>query len=129
MGRLTKIGLLIVTVTGMLGLSAQPRGGMGRGMGMPDSSFMCGKMMMNMFSPSFASTTQDGGLIVIMGNKISKYDKNLNLRREVEMKVDTAAFMNMMRRCPAMGQQRPPADGVGEDTASDTMGAPDSVIR
>lgn len=32
--------------------------------------------------------TSDGGVIVMMGNKLYKYDKDLNLKKEVEIKID-----------------------------------------
>ena len=36
--------------------------------------------------------TEDGGVIVMMGNKLCKYDKDLNMVKEVEMKVDMEAM-------------------------------------
>lgn len=42
--------------------------------------------------------TSDGGIIVLAGGKLYKYDKDLNLKKEVELKIDKA----MMEKCRAM---------------------------
>ena len=41
----------------------------------------------------------DGGVIVLVGNKLIKYDKDLNLTKEVEIEIDTEA---MMKKCMEM---------------------------
>ncbi|HEX2956285.1 MAG TPA: hypothetical protein VHO70_05620 [Chitinispirillaceae bacterium] len=71
--------------------------------GMMDSSAMCGMMMMHYMKPSAAFSTQDCGFVVIMGNKIMKFDKNADLKKEVEIKVDSTAMkkmMQQMQQCP-----------------------------
>jgi len=50
------------------------------------------KMRMMMQKSMVAST--DGGVIILAGNKLLKYDSKLNLVKEVEIKVE----------CPAMGK-------------------------
>jgi hypothetical protein len=99
-----------------------PNNGMGQdGMrhgGMMDSSAMCGMMMMHFMKPSVAFSTLDGGFVVIMGNKILKYDKNVDLKKEVEIKVDTTAMrqmMNQMQQCPMM-KSGTPGDTTGKGT-------------
>lgn len=90
-------------------------GGMGGGMGcgMMDSS-MCNTMMrMHMSTPKAAFATTDGGLIIIMGNKIMKYDKDLNLKKEANIKIDSSAMKNMMRQCPSMKSKQGSADSSG----------------
>jgi hypothetical protein len=80
-----------------------------------DSSANCGMMMMHFMKPGAAFPTQDGGFIIIMGNKIMKYDKDLNLKKETEMKMDTTAMrkaMQQMRQCPMMKGQ----PNMGNDT-------------
>lgn len=92
-------------------------GGMRQG-GMMDSSAMCGMMMMHFMKPSAAFGTQDGGFVVIMGNKIMKYDKNVDLKKEVEIKVDTTAMrkmMQQMKQCPMM-KPGTPGDTTGQGT-------------
>gem|GEM_PF-1857964 len=88
--------------------------GMHQGMG------MC--PMMKMMERSVVATS-DGGVIVLAGNKLVKYDKDLNVLKEVEIKVDMAAMqkdmMEMMKNCPMMkggmkeeeekGEMMPPA--------------------
>ncbi|MBF0330821.1 MAG: hypothetical protein HQL17_02710 [Candidatus Omnitrophica bacterium] len=48
----------------------------------------------------------DGGLFVVTGNKIVKYDKDLNVVKEVEvndgMDMDERAPMGMRKNCPMM---------------------------
>ncbi len=47
---------------------------------------MKGGMMHGMMSGQMVATN-DGGVIVMMGNKLYKYDKDLNLKKEVEIKM------------------------------------------
>jgi hypothetical protein len=48
--------------------------------------------------------TQDGGAILMMGNKLIKYDASMNLVKEVEIKMDMEAMKNAMeemkKNCP-----------------------------
>jgi hypothetical protein len=84
--------------------------------GMMDSTAMCGMMMMHFMKPSTAFGTQDGGFVVIMGNKIMKYDKNVELKKEVEMKVDTTAMRKMMQQMQQCPMKKPgtPGDTTGQ---------------
>lgn len=44
--------------------------------------------------------TEDGGVIVMVGNKLLKYDQDLNLKKEVEIKIDMKKMMKeMMKKC------------------------------
>lgn len=47
---------------------------------------------------------EDGGVIVMVGNKLLKYDKDLNLKKEVEIKMDIEGMQKMMKemmgKCP-----------------------------
>ncbi|HON12266.1 MAG TPA: hypothetical protein PLE24_15475 [Chitinispirillaceae bacterium] len=53
-----------------------------------------------------AMIAPDGSIIVISGMKMMKYDKDLNLKKEVTVKMDTTAVRQMMKHCPTMhGQQ------------------------
>ena len=63
--------------------------GMGQGMGCD-----CGKMCMMMQKQMVAAS--DGGVIVLAGNKLYKYDKNLNLVKEAEIKIDVEGMKKMM---------------------------------
>ncbi len=86
--------------------------GMGRGtMGGPmmsaDSGMMkpmmgCG-MMMGMATPQSVIPVEDG-IIVVVGNKLLKYDKNLNLKKEAQIEIDyeeiQARVQQMQQMCP-----------------------------
>ena len=52
--------------------------------------------MMSMMMPKQIVASNDGGVIVLAGNKLYKYDKNLALVKEVEVKVDAEAMDKMM---------------------------------
>lgn len=66
---------------------------------------MSGMMMKHMMDKSMIATT-DGGVIILIGKKLMKFDKDLNLIKEVEIKVDTKSMpmnmMEMMKDCPMM---------------------------
>jgi hypothetical protein len=73
--------------------------GMGRyGYGMHPIGGLCNASMI---------ATPEGGAIVMMGNKLMKYDKNLELVKEVEIKIDWENWRKMMmeHRKMMMGQQ------------------------
>ncbi|MDP2921010.1 MAG: hypothetical protein Q8O12_01390 [Candidatus Omnitrophota bacterium] len=61
---------------------------------------MCGKELL---------ATQDGGVVLMMGNKLIKYDAGMNLVKEVEIKMDMEAMKNMMeemkKNCPMRGKE------------------------
>lgn len=93
--------------------------GMKKGMMMDGKKMgMMGPMMMKMMDRSIVATT-DGGVVVLAGNKITKYDRDLNVVKEAEVKVDMDAMQKdmaaMMKMCPMM------KDGMRgrEDTAAE----------
>jgi hypothetical protein len=54
--------------------------------------------------------TSDGGIIVVSGNRLSKYDKDLNLKKETTVAMDSLSMRNMQRMkscCPMMRQGKP----------------------
>ena len=60
---------------------------------------MCGGLM------GKAMVASDGGVIVLMGDKLLKYDKNLKLVQEVTIQIDMKAMWNRMsEQCPMMQQ-------------------------
>ena len=99
---------------GMMGMMGD------KGMGMCP---MMGGMMSSMMGKSMVGTS-DGGVIVLAGNKLVKYDKDLNVVKEVEVKMDMEGMqknmMDMMKNCPMM-------KGVGgmnkSEKAQDTKAA------
>ena len=66
---------------------------------------MHGMMMKGMMEKSMIATS-DGGVIISVGNKLMKYDKSLNLVKEVEIKIDMEAMQKnmkeMMKNCSMM---------------------------
>jgi hypothetical protein len=67
--------------------------GSGKGVCMGSMGTMMG-MMNNLVA------TSDGGVVVMIGNKLYKYDKNLNLVKEAEIKVDFRGMQRMMEQFP-----------------------------
>jgi hypothetical protein len=105
MNRLLKAGAATLFSAMLISINAQQGGGMGMGqdgmgMGRMDSSSMHKMMMMHMMKPNYVLSTSDGGFVVFMDNKIMKYDKDLNLKKEVQMKVDTTGLGELMQQCP-----------------------------
>lgn len=62
---------------------------------------MHGMMMKKMMQKEMVAT-EDGGVIVLIGNKLMKYDKDLNLVKEVEIKWDMEAMKKRMKECMNM---------------------------
>lgn len=63
--------------------------------------------------------SSDGGVIILQGRKLSKYDKNLNLVKEVELKMDMAG-MHMKKGektcgCPHCQMMKQEAEKHGDD--------------
>jgi len=60
-------------------------------------------MMKQMMQKQIVAT-EDGGIIVLIGNKLLKYDKNLNLKKEAEIPMDMEGMhkrmTKMMKECP-----------------------------
>lgn len=95
---------------------------MGKGMmedGMMDGGMM--KMMHKMHGMMRSSTmvaSNDGGVIVLSGNKLYKYDKNLNLVKEAEIKMDMAGGMmggmGGKKMCPMCAKMKGKAAATDE---------------
>lgn len=62
-------------------------GAMGMGSRVPMMSSM---VMMQMLREKSITPTSDGGVLIIVGNQMIKYDKDLNVVKEAELKIDTA---------------------------------------
>lgn len=125
--------MLVVMVVGLLAVIgsyavfAQPRpsqpgqppmgGGMGRGMMMQGQAGqggmmcpMCAAMGGAMMQKSVVQT--DDGIIVLAGNKLIKYDNDLNKVKEATIDLDLSgmqqAMAQMMQNCPMHQQMRQP---------------------
>lgn len=86
--------LILMTYVYSQGPGAGPRPGMGPGMmdsarhaRMMDKPMMMGGMMGHNLV-----ATSDGGVVLMMGNRLYKYDKNLAAIKDVEVKIDTASL-------------------------------------
>ena len=90
------------------------KGMMGKGMMMP-------MMMEKMMGKSMVATS-DGGVVVLAGNKITKYDKDLNVVKEAEIKVDMDAMkkemIGMMKMCPMMKGDMKDMESSGTDAST-----------
>jgi hypothetical protein len=71
--------------------------GMSLGMPMPGMEKMCSKM-----GNAQMVATDEGGVIVLAGNKLLKYDADLNLVKEVEIKMPMPPMGG--KQCPMMGK-------------------------
>ena len=115
---------------------AQQAGGGAADQGMMGKGMMGKKMMMgsmhgmvmhDMMKKDVIATS-DGGVIIVTMNKISKYDKDLNLVKEVDIKMDMEGMQkmmtDMMEKCPMMGKgMMGNADDAAETKADDAAPA------
>ena len=77
--------------------------GMGMGMGMPMPGMM-GQRNCSMAEKAQMVATDEGGVFVLAGNKLMKYDADLNMVKEIEIKMPASMGG---KQCPMMGK---PAD-------------------
>jgi hypothetical protein len=95
---------------GMMGGGMMNRGGPQQGMMGNNPNMM--PMMRGMMAQGMAQSitqeglvaTSDGGVVVLAGGKLMKYDSSLNLVKEVELKVD---YENMQQRMQKMMESVP----------------------
>ncbi|MGD9015021.1 MAG: hypothetical protein PVI33_03250 [Candidatus Omnitrophota bacterium] len=57
-----------------------------------------GSMIKEMLMKKHMVALEDGGIVVMVGNKLIKYDKDLNLMKEVELEMDFEAMHKMMEK-------------------------------
>jgi hypothetical protein len=69
--------------------------------GMKHEGDMCGMGhgMKGMMMKKEIVPTADGGVVIMSCNKVQKYDKDLNLVKEIELACDPAAMKAMMKKC------------------------------
>ena len=72
-------------------------------------------MMKKMMTGREMVATKDGGVIVLTGNKLVKYDKNLNLIKEVELEAGMECTAEMMEKRRRMMKK----DTMGNQEASE----------
>jgi hypothetical protein len=70
---------------------------------------MCGVMTGSMMMKTMTATP-DGGVIVAIGNRLIKYDNQLNVVKDTEMKIDMnqifSSVQKMMENCPLCRQMQ-----------------------
>ncbi len=85
---------------------------------------MMGMHMMKMMMEKSVTPTSDGGVVVVAGNKITKYDRNLNLVNEAEIKMDMEAMgknmKEMMAQCPMMKGKEKAGETPAEESAPES---------
>ncbi|MGE0269407.1 MAG: hypothetical protein AB7S78_13235 [Candidatus Omnitrophota bacterium] len=105
------MAVVLFAASGLVYAQEMKGGMMGSGMmgkGMMDGKMMgMHSMMMKMMDRNVVATS-DGGIVIVSGNKVAKFDKDLNLVKEVELKMDTEGMRKMMDNmkniCPMMGK-------------------------
>jgi hypothetical protein len=97
---------LAVACVGAAGAMKHPEKGMCPMMKKPDKGCCCplhAEAAKTMMKRELVATA-DGGVVVLQGNKLSKYDKDLNLVKELDLKCDVEAVRAKMREmcaaCP-----------------------------
>lgn len=104
------VAVLVLTVTAVSFAQEPPMGKegmMGKGMKEGMMKKHPGLQMMKGMMGGLMVATKDGGVIVMIGNRLLKYDRNLNLQKEVEIKLDMEKMKKMMKwheKCSMKGE-------------------------
>ena len=125
--RKSLIAIAVVFIVGTSGLAIAQMNDKGRdmmGKGMMDGKMMGMCPMMKSMMERSVVATSDGGVVVVMGNKLIKYDKDLNVVKEAELKMDMEGMQKMMDNmksmCPMMKSMM---GGMGKDKDGDDEAA------
>ena len=94
-------GLSIASIRSVSADDDMKNGMMGKGGMMGGDKMEMKGMMMKMMHPDIVATS-DGGIVILIGTKLTKYDKNLNIVKEVDIKMPDMDEMKKM--CPMMGK-------------------------
>ena len=86
------------------------------GMSMPGMGKMCCQMM----GKAQMVATDEGGVIVLAGNKLMKYDADLNLVKEAEVKMPMGPKGG--KQCPMMGMR------TEKDSEPSTAGSQEKTV-
>ena len=129
--------LMIVLSIGSLSFAEEMKGMDGKDSMMKKGMMgkdMMGHMMMKSMMDKSVVPTSDGGIVIVAGNKITKYDKDLNVVKEADVKVDMEAMKkqmgDMMKMCPMMGDMKDmsgESKGTGETPATESAGAEENA--
>jgi len=85
-------------------------------MGMPMPGM--GKMFSPMMGRTEMVATDEGGVIVLAGNKLMKYDADLDLVKEVEVKMPMGPLGD--KQCPMMGKMMEKGSAPAAETQEKT---------
>lgn len=80
------------------------------GMASEKPALAMGKKCCPMMGKTQMVATDEGGVIVLAGNKLMKYDADLNLVKEVEVKMPMGG-----KQCPMMDKGDVPAAAVSQE--------------
>ena len=80
---------------------------------------MQGMIMHKMMEKQMVAT-KDGGVIILVGNQLLKYDKNLNLVKETEIKIDFEAMKKKMKEMKECFSKQKEMVGEKEDIEEKT---------
>ena len=126
----TLIAVMISLLSSPLSFAEDMKGMAGDSSSHESQGMMGGMMMEHMMMKSMMDKsvvpTEDGGIVIVAGNKIMKYDKDLNLVKEAEIKMDMDAMqknmMEMMRKCTMMKGDMMSGEGSSQpaETAKDS---------
>jgi hypothetical protein len=113
---------------GMMGGGmAQRRNMMGARMGMMR---MCDthRMVAQSIAQETIVPTTDGGVVIMVGNKLMKYDSSLNLIKEMELKIDYEAMQQQMQEmmegcagCKQMSQNKTESEATEPNSTRPSM--------
>lgn len=131
-----KARVMVAVLTAVVGISVgslsfaeDATGKDGKGM-MMGKKCMMGKGMMGcgMAKGMMGKTvtpTSDGGVVVLAGNQLFKYDKGLTLVNKAELPVDMGMMqkdmMGMMKMCPMMKDGMMDSVGSSDTVSSDSQ--------
>ena len=87
------------------------------------------QMMMKKMMEKSVVATSDGGIVIVEANKITKYDKNLNVVKEVETKMDMEGMKEMMEKCPMMNDGKKMDDDKDETATAPAVSAEDHAAH
>ena len=91
---------------------------------------MMGGMMMKGMMEKTVTATSDGGVVVLTGNQLFKYDADLKLVNKAEVPVDMAAMQKnmtgMMKMCPMMSENGGMM-GSGDSPADTSAGSTKAI--
>ncbi len=77
----------------------------GMGAMMPLGGSMEGMMMASLMRDKSVTPTSDGGIVIVIGNQVTKYDKDLKVVKETELKVDFEKLRQYLMEIANTGRQ------------------------